>query len=246
MKAAAARYNSCSTRLQTSENKPVRILLVEDDPLLASGLVTALKNAHHLPEHVADGEAAVRALQKGHGFDMVILDLGLPKLDGTQVLARVRQQGQTIPILILSARDATRDRIQGLDLGADDYLTKPFELEELMAHLRVLERRLGGNSSNQIKVGDLSLDLAHHTVQWKGRAVELQRREFMLLRQLAERPDHVFSRTRIEEALYGWNDGVESNAIDVYVHSLRKKISPDIIKTIRGVGYRIGHTGTAA
>jgi two-component system response regulator QseB len=224
----------------------VRILLVEDDPLLASGLVTALKNARHLPEHVADGQAAAQALQAEHGFDLVILDLGLPKLDGTQVLSQVRQRGDSLPILILSARDATRDRIQGLDLGADDYLTKPFELDELMARIRVLERRLGGNSSNQLKLGDLSLDLARHTVQWQGRLIDLQRREFMLLRQLAERPDQVFSRTRIEEALYGWNDGVESNAIDVFVHSLRKKISPDIIKTIRGVGYRIGPTETPA
>jgi two-component system, OmpR family, response regulator QseB len=224
----------------------VRILLVEDDPLLASGLVTALKNARHLPEHVADGQAAAQALQAEHGFDLVILDLGLPKLDGTQVLAQVRQRGDSLPILILSARDATRDRIQGLDLGADDYLTKPFELDELMARIRVLERRLGGNSSNQLKLGDLSLDLARHTVQWQGRLIDLQRREFMLLRQLAERPDQVFSRARIEEALYGWNDGVESNAIDVFVHSLRKKISPDIIKTIRGVGYRIGPTETPA
>jgi two-component system, OmpR family, response regulator QseB len=224
----------------------VRILLVEDDPLLASGLVTALKNARHLPEHVADGQAAAQALQAEHGFDLVILDLGLPKLDGTQVLSQVRQRGDSLPILILSARDATRDRIQGLDLGADDYLTKPFELDELMARIRVLERRLGGNSSNQLKLGDLSLDLARHTVQWQGRLIDLQRREFMLLRQLAERPDQVFSRARIEEALYGWNDGVESNAIDVFVHSLRKKISPDIIKTIRGVGYRIGPTETPA
>lgn len=224
----------------------MRILLVEDDPLLASGLVTALKNARHLPEHVADGQAAAQALQAEHGFDLVILDLGLPKLDGTQVLSQVRQRGDALPILILSARDATRDRIQGLDLGADDYLTKPFELDELMARIRVLERRLGGNSSNQLKLGDLSLDLARHTVQWQGRLIDLQRREFMLLRQLAERPDQVFSRARIEEALYGWNDGVESNAIDVFVHSLRKKISPDIIKTIRGVGYRIGPTETPA
>ncbi|MFM2111756.1 MAG: hypothetical protein RLZZ271_416 [Pseudomonadota bacterium] len=225
----------------------MHILLVEDDPLLASGLVTALKSAHHLPEHVADGEAAILALQPGHGFDLVVLDLGLPRLDGMQVLERLRKRGDKLPVLILSARDATRDRIQGLDLGADDYLTKPFELGELMARIRVLERRLGGSSSNVIQLGDLSLDLARFAVQWKGQAVELQRREFMLLRQLAEHPDQVLSRARIEESLYGWNEGVESNAIDVFVHSLRKKISPDIIKTIRGVGYRIGQTfGKAA
>jgi len=217
----------------------LRILLVEDDALLASGLLLALQRAHYIVEHVQDGPAAVRALAD-NAFDLVILDLGLPKLDGTGVLKAVRGGGSTVPVLILSARDATRDRILGLDLGADDYLTKPFELDELLARIRVLERRRSGLPVNQLQLGGLVLDLANSSVLWHGGPVELQRREFMLLKRLIENPQQVFSRTQLEEALYGLGEGVESNAIDVHVHHSRKKISPSIIRTIRGVGYRIG------
>jgi two-component system, OmpR family, response regulator QseB len=217
----------------------VRILLVEDDESLASGLASALTRANHLVEHVNDGQKAVDAFNVG-GFDMAILDLGLPKLDGTEVLKIIRQKSNHIPVLILSARDATQDRILGLDLGADDYLTKPFELDELMARIRVLERRQSGKSQNLLEMGHLSLDLASFTVKWKGELLDLQRREFTLIKKLAENPQQVFSRSQLEESLYGWGDGVESNTIDVHVHNLRKKISPDIIKTIRGIGYRIG------
>lgn len=217
----------------------MRILLVEDDESLASGLASALTRANHLVEHVNDGQKAVDAFNVG-GFDMAILDLGLPKLDGTDVLKIIRQKSNHIPVLILSARDATKDRILGLDLGADDYLTKPFELDELMARIRVLERRQSGKSQNLLEMGHLSLDLASFTVKWKGELLDLQRREFTLIKKLAENPQQVFSRSQLEESLYGWGDGVESNTIDVHVHNLRKKISPDIIKTIRGIGYRIG------
>lgn len=217
----------------------MRILLVEDDESLASGLASALTRANHLVEHVNDGQKAVDAFNVG-GFDMAILDLGLPKLDGTEVLKIIRQKSNHIPVLILSARDATKDRILGLDLGADDYLTKPFELDELMARIRVLERRQSGKSQNLLEMGHLSLDLASFTVKWKGELLDLQRREFTLIKKLAENPQQVFSRSQLEESLYGWGDGVESNTIDVHVHNLRKKISPDIIKTIRGIGYRIG------
>lgn len=217
----------------------MRILLVEDDESLASGLASALTRANHLVEHVNDGQKAVDAFNVG-GFDLAILDLGLPKLDGTEVLKIIRQKSNHIPVLILSARDATQDRILGLDLGADDYLTKPFELDELMARIRVLERRQSGKSQNLLEMGHLSLDLASFTVKWKGELLDLQRREFTLIKKLAENPQQVFSRSQLEESLYGWGDGVESNTIDVHVHNLRKKISPDIIKTIRGIGYRIG------
>lgn len=217
----------------------MRILLVEDDSLLASGLLLALQRAHYIVEHVQDGPDAVRALAD-NAFDLVILDLGLPKLDGTEVLKAVRAGGNTVPVLILSARDATRDRILGLDLGADDYLVKPFELDELLARIRVLERRRSGLPVNQLQLGGLVLDLANSSVSWKGQPVELQRREFMLLKRLIENPQQVFSRSQLEESLYGWGDGVESNAIDVHVHHLRKKIAPGVIRTIRGVGYRIG------
>ena len=217
----------------------MRILLVEDDELLASGLLLALQRAHYIVEHVADGRSAVSALSD-NSFDLVILDLGLPRLDGTEVLKAVRAAGNTVPVLILSARDATTDRIMGLDLGADDYLVKPFDLDELLARMRVLERRRSGLSVNQLQLGKLILDLSSFSVSWNGQPVELQRREFMLLKRLVENPQQVFSRAQLEESLYGWGDGVESNTIDVHVHHLRKKISPEIIKTIRGVGYRIG------
>jgi len=216
----------------------VRILLVEDDELLASGLSSALTRAKHLVGHVNDGEKAINAFQMSE-FDMVILDLGLPKIDGTEVLKVIRQKHH-VPILILSARDATKDRILGLDLGADDYLTKPFELDELLARIRVLERRQSGGSRNLLEFGQLTLDLAAYTVTWKGELLDLQRREFSLIKKLVENPQQVFNRSQLEESLYGWGDGVESNTIDVYVHNLRKKITPDCIKTIRGVGYRIG------
>lgn len=212
---------------------------MEDDELLASGLASALTRANHLVEHVNDGQKAINAF-KNSEFDMAILDLGLPKVDGTEVLKVIRQKGNHTPVLILSARDATKDRILGLDLGADDYLTKPFELDELLARIRVLERRQSGSSNNILEIGQLVLDLAAFTVTWKGELLDLQRREFTLIKKLAENPQQVFSRSQLEESLYGWGDGVESNTIDVHVHNLRKKISPEAIKTIRGVGYRMG------
>lgn len=217
----------------------VRILLVEDDDLLASGLLLALQRANYIVEHVRDGQSAVRAASDNI-FDLVILDLGLPGLDGTEVLKTVRASGNSVAVLILSARDSTRDRITGLDLGADDYLVKPFDLDELLARIRVLERRRSGLPVNQLRMGGLVLDLANYSVSWKGQPVALQRREFMLLKRLIEHPQSVFSRAQLEEALYGWGEGLESNAIDVHVHHIRKKISPSVVRTIRGVGYRIG------
>jgi len=217
----------------------VRILLVEDDVLLASGLQSALGRASHTVEHVDDGRRAVLALDNSQ-FDLVILDLGLPRLDGTEVLRLIRGKGNDVPVLILSARDASKDRILGLDLGADDYLTKPFELDELLARVRALERRRSGLAVNRLRLGGLELDLASLTLTWQGNPVSLQRREFMLIKKLAEKPQQVFSRAQLEEALYGWGEAVESNTIDVHVHHLRKKISPKIIRTVHGVGYRIG------
>lgn len=217
----------------------MRILLVEDDALLASGLQSALGRASHTVEHVADGRQAVLALDNSP-FDLVILDLGLPRLDGTEVLRLIRGKGNDVPVLILSARDASKDRILGLDLGADDYLTKPFELDELLARVRALERRRSGLAVNRLRLGGLELDLASLTLTWQDKPVSLQRREFMLIKKLAENPQQVFSRAQLEESLYGWGEAVESNTIDVHVHNLRKKISPKIIRTVHGVGYRIG------
>ena len=220
----------------------MRILLVEDDPLLASGLQVALKQANYLVEHVSDGQMALSALES-HGFDLVILDLGLPKVDGIEVLRTVRARPDHTPVLILSARDSAAHRVQGLDLGADDYLIKPFDLDELKARLRVLERRRTGTSTNVLQLGELAIDLNAMRVTWEGHAVELQPYEFKLLRKLAESPSQIFSREQLEEALYGWGEGVESNAINVYVHNLRKKIAPHIIRTVRGIGFGIQVTG---
>ncbi|MYN03218.1 response regulator [Pseudoduganella sp. DS3] len=217
----------------------MKILLVEDDPSLASGLQVALRRANYTVEHVDDGPAAIQALALTQ-FDLLVLDLGLPTLDGTAVLQALRARDNPIPVLVLSARDSTRDRVQGLDLGADDYLTKPFELDELLARMRVLLRRRSGRQVNQLTLGELSLNPESLSATWQGRPVELQRLEFMLLLQLAENPQRVFNRAQLEESLYGWGEGAESNTIDVHVHHLRRKITPSVIKTIRGVGYRMG------
>ncbi|WP_420477171.1 response regulator transcription factor [Noviherbaspirillum sp. ST9] len=220
----------------------MRILLVEDDASLASGLKRALEKAHYVVEHVADGRGASRACAD-RAFDLVILDLGLPGLDGIDVLKALRRNGGALPVLILSARDSTRHRVEGLDHGADDYVVKPFELDELLARIRVLERRQSGQTVNQLQAGGIMLDLGTLTVQWQGRELDLPAREFMLLRRLIENPKTVFTRAQLEESLYGWGEGIESNAIDVYVHHLRRKITPDVIKTVRGVGYRFGRAG---
>jgi two-component system response regulator QseB len=221
----------------------MRILLVEDDESLASGLKLALGRACYTVEHVGDGVAAVAALEH-NAFDLAILDLGLPRLDGIDVLARVRRAGNAVPVLVLSARDAVRDRIVALDLGADDYLIKPFDVDELLARVRVLERRRAGLSVNQLRFGDLALDLAGMAVSWKNQPIDLQHREFMLLRRLVEQPNKVFTRSELEASLYGWGEGVASNAIDVYVHHVRRKTDPELIKTVRGLGYRIGNPAT--
>jgi len=156
----------------------------------------------------------------------------------------VRRAGNAVPVLVLSARDAVRDRIVALDLGADDYLIKPFDVDELLARVRVLERRRAGLSVNQLRFGDLALDLAGMAVSWKNQPIDLQHREFMLLRRLVEQPNKVFTRSELEASLYGWGEGVASNAIDVYVHHVRRKTDPDLIKTVRGLGYRIGNPAT--
>ena len=216
----------------------MRILLVEDDELLGSGVSDALSRVHYAHEWVKDGRAALAAAL-GSPFDLVILDLGLPALDGMEVLRQIRMRGAATPVLILSARDTARDRVQGLNAGADDYLVKPFDLEELLARIHAIERRRSGGSTNQLRHGDLVLDLAAMTVTRAGHRVELQRREFMLLKKLIENPSQVFSRAQLEESIYGWEGDVESNTIDVHVHHLRRKLYPGVIKTIRGVGYRI-------
>lgn len=217
----------------------MKILIVEDDEMIASGLELALHRARHRVEWVADGLKAQDLLRR-ESFDLVILDLGLPGRDGFEILAHLRKSGSASSVLILSARDGVQDRVRGLDLGADDYLTKPFELEELLARIRAIERRRASSAENRLRRDRLALDLLAMTAYWDDQLIELPRREWALLKLLAEHPQRVYSREQIEEALYGRGESAESNAIDVHVHHLRRKISPDIIVTVRGIGYRLG------
>ncbi len=217
----------------------MRLLLVEDDELIGDGLQVGLTQAGYRVDWVTDGSHADQALQN-EGFDLLVLDLGLPGEDGMAVLAKLRRRGDALPVLILTARDTVSDRVQGLDGGADDYLVKPFNLDELTARLRAIQRRRdGGRADPLIRHGDLELDPAAKRVTLAGAPVELTARELAILEALLVRIGKVQSRERLEEALYGWDEGVESNAIEVYIHHLRKKLGKDLIRTLRGVGYMI-------
>ena len=216
----------------------MRILLVEDDELLGAGVRDALERARHGLEWVRDGRQALAALRAG-AFDLVLLDLGLPGMDGLEVLGTWRAGGGATPVLVLTARDTAPQRVAGLDAGADDYLVKPFDVDELLARVRALQRRGRGAAVNVIEHGPLKLDPAALSVTCDGRSVALQRREFMLLRKLLESPGQVLSRAQLEESVYGWEGGVESNSLDVHIHRLRRKLYPDVIRTVRGVGYVI-------
>jgi two-component system response regulator QseB len=214
----------------------VRILLVEDDELLGAGIRDTLERARHAVEWVRSGTQALAALQ-GDELDLVVLDLGLPGLDGIEVLRRARAQGNLTPVLILSARDAPGQRVAGLDAGADDYLVKPFDVDELLARVRALDRRRRGAAANAIEHGRLRLEPSSFAVTCDGRPVALQRREFMVLEKLLANAGRVLSRAQLEESLYGWDREPESNAVDVHIHNLRRKLYPEVIRTIRGVGY---------
>ncbi|MCQ9374674.1 response regulator transcription factor [Methyloversatilis sp. XJ19-13] len=223
----------------------MRVLLVEDDELLGSGICDALERTRYTVEWVRDGAQALEAL-RGSGVDLAVLDLGLPRMDGMEVLRRAREAGVTTPVLVLSARDTTLQRIGGLDAGADDYLTKPFDLDELMARIRVLERRTRGAVVNVIRHGSIEVDTSAMTVSVDGRNVELQRREYMVLRKLLENIGHVLSRQQLVDNIYGWDSELESNALDVHIHNLRRKLHPGLIRTVRGVGYVIDPLPAAA
>ena len=188
---------------------------------------------------VQDGRSALHALTHER-FDLAILDLGLPDMDGLDVLRRLRERQQAVPVLVLTARDATSDRIQGLDAGADDYLIKPFEVGELTARLRALLRRSFGRPQPVLEHGGVRLDPVSQEVSCRGEVVTLQRKEFLLLHQLMSQPGRVLTRDRLEEVLYGWSESAaESNALEVHIHHLRRKLYPELIRTVRGVGYRI-------
>ena len=216
----------------------MRILLVEDDPQLGDGLTVGLRQAGFTVDWVRDGPAADVALQ-AEAFDLLVLDLGLPRLGGLDVLARVRGRGQAVPVLILTARDAVGDKVAGLDGGADDYLVKPVDLDELAARLRALVRRAHGQPQEKLVAGDVALDPAGRSVTLAGEPVTLSAREFDLLQALMLNAGRVLSREQLEQHLYSWGQEVESNAVEVYVHHLRRKLRPELIVTVRGVGYML-------
>jgi two-component system response regulator QseB len=217
----------------------MRLLLIEDDPMIGKAMRQGLVQAGYAVDWAHDGHAAASVLRDAV-YDLAILDLGLPGADGMQLLAGLRAAGNSLPVLVVTARDTVRDRIAGLDAGADDYLLKPFDLDELVARVRALLRRRAGSGVPLLRVGDLQLDPAHHQVTLGGSAVELSAKEFSVLQALMRRPGAVLSREQLEEALYGWGDEVASNAIEVHVHHLRRKLGAERIRTVRGVGYRIG------
>lgn len=218
----------------------MRLLLVEDDALLGEGLLDGLTEAGFLVDWLRDGQSAITALQTQHSFDLMVLDIGLPVLDGLAVLRWLRGQKITLPVLLLTARDAIDDRVAGLNAGADDYLIKPFALTELVARLRVLLRRQQGEPSHQLRWRDFELDVVHQSVTQQGKNLALSAIEFRLLHiLLANRPNHL-SRTQLEEKLYGWQVEIESNALDVHLSHLRKKLGADSIVNTRNLGWRIG------
>ncbi len=216
----------------------MRILLVEDDRLLGDGIRAGLQQAGFAVDWAQDGRAADLALS-GEAYDAVVLDLGLPRLSGMEVLARVRAAHNPVPVLILTARDTVPDRIAGLDAGADDYLVKPFDLGELQARLRALLRRGKNQAEPVLERGALRLDPAARSVSWAGRPVELSAREYAVLHALLLNVGRVLSKAQLEEKLYGWGEEIESNAVEVFVHHLRRKLAPELIRTVRGVGYMI-------
>lgn len=216
----------------------MRLLLVEDDTLLGDGIRAGLAQEGYAVDWVEDGNAAELAL-KTSDYELLVLDLGLPKRSGLEVLKTLRGQGNDVPVLILTARDTIEDRVRGLDSGADDYLTKPFDLSELSARIRALLRRRGGRSTPVIVHKELTMDPASHEVTLQGRVVDISPREFTILQLLLENRGKVLSRSRLEEGLYAWNDEVESNTVEVHIHHLRKKLGAELIRTIRGVGYII-------
>jgi len=223
----------------------MRILLAEDDTLLGDGLRAGLRQAGFQVDWVRDGAAAEREL-RAQPYAAAVLDLGLPLMDGLDVLASVRRAGTTVPVLVLTARDAVPDRVRGLDLGADDYVVKPVDLDELAARLRALVRRAHGQPQEQLQVQGVQLDPAARTVARDGQAVALSTREFDLLHALMLNAGRVLSREQLEQHLYSWGREVESNAVEVHIHHLRKKLGAELIQTVRGVGYLCPKTGSVA
>lgn len=214
------------------------ILLVEDDRSLASGLLKALSHEGFVTNHVSEGQAALHVVAT-EPPDIVILDLGLPDMDGLDVLRAIRKNHPILPVLVLTARASVDARVSGLDGGADDYVSKPFEIPELIARLRVIERRLGTSAASELTVGSVTLDTIAMTVKFDGIQLDMARREYTILKSLMENAGRVQTREQLETRLYAWGEEVSSNAIEVHIHHLRKKLGSDVIKTVRGVGYTI-------
>ena len=222
----------------------MRVLLVEDDLILGDGIRAGLRLDGVTVDWVRDGVQAALALET-EPFDLLVLDLGLPRRDGLEVLADLRRAGRHLPVLVLTARDTTADRVRGLDGGADDYMVKPFDLDELGARLRALLRRSHGRSAPLLEVGALVIDPAARSTRYAGVPVSLSPREFSALLILAENAGRVVSKSRLQADLYGWEQDVESNAVEVWIHHLRRKLHTDLIRTVRGVGYMMVDTGRA-
>ena len=216
----------------------MKVLLVEDDPMIGSAMEYALRSAEHSVDWTHDGTSALTAAQT-HRYDAILLDLGLPGRDGIEVLRKLRGAGNATPILIVSARDAVESRVAGLDLGADDYLLKPFDMTELLARMRAVVRRRNGHAASTLDNGLLSLDLNTREITAGGKTMRLSGREFALIEALLIRPGAILSRQELEDRIYGWHHEVESNAVEFLIHGLRKKLGADAIKNVRGLGWMV-------
>ena len=214
----------------------MRLLLVEDNQILGKGIHAGLTQAGYAVDWVKDGETALSAL-KCEEYDLAVVDIGLPGCSGLEVLSSLRDKGLDLPVLLLTARDTIHDRVVGLDCGADDYMVKPFDLDELNARIRALLRRSVGRTTPVIRHGAIELDPAAHTIKKDGQVVELSNRAYAIMQTLLENAGRVMSRSRLEQSLYSWKDDIESNAVEVHIHHIRKKLGNDLIRTIRGVGY---------
>jgi two-component system OmpR family response regulator len=216
----------------------MRVLVIEDDQMVGAAVVQALKDAAYAVDWVTDGVTAVEATEI-ENYNVALLDLGLPVTDGREVLRRLRVKGDRLPVIIVTARDGVDDRIDGLDLGADDYLVKPFEIGELLARMRAILRRQGSGASPILSNGRITLDPATHMASNDGEAAALTAREFALLQALLMRPGTILSRGELERTIYGWNEEVESNAIEYLIHTIRKKLGAQAIRNVRGVGWMV-------
>jgi DNA-binding response OmpR family regulator len=216
----------------------MRLLLIEDDPMIGGGLQQGLRREGHTVDWVQDGKAGAAAVRMAP-YSLILLDLGLPGQDGMQLLKLLRQRDEAVPVIIVTARDALPDRLAGLDAGADDYLVKPFAIEELIARIRAVGRRQAGRPNPELCVGPLRLDPARHLLWLRDEPVTVSAKDFAMLQLLMQGPGVVLSRETIEERMYGWDEEIGSNAVEVRIHNLRKKLGSEVIQTVRGVGYRI-------